>query len=418
MGGVIGMNSDLGTGSCFWFTLPLEQSENHETSEKYRDLSGKRILIVDDNTTNRNILINYLSRWGLEVSEVDNGSSALITLQTSAIQGVSYDLILLDMQMPVMDGLTLAKCLAQIPALAKIPIILLSSGDQFDLADYQSTGIVQRLLKPVRQLQLFDAIANALQGVSEAIMKPIEPEIQLPSYNGKKILVVEDNKINQKVIFAKLAKFDIIPDLAENGQLALEKLAQNTYDLILMDCQMPVMDGYSATRELRLLETSKGLLHQTVIALTATALEGDREKCLAAGMDDYLSKPIVSEQLMEILACRLGTQHMEITPALIAEDIFPSENSIIVWDQSATLKNLDGDSDLLYEMIELYLMEGPKQLSELTRFQAEGNLIALANTAHAIKGTTAHFLCRYGKSMCRIDWNKQHEVISLLIFRV
>jgi CheY-like chemotaxis protein len=391
MGGAIGMSSVPGKGSCFWFTLPLEQSERQDTSTEQYDLSGKRALIVDDNATNRNILNNYLGRWGLEVSEVNSGSAALMTLQASAIQGVIYDLILLDMQMPVMDGLTLAKCLAQIPALAKIPVILLSSSDQFDLVDYQSTGILQCLLKPVRQMQLFDAIVNALQGVSEASTNAAESEIQLPGYKGKKVLVVEDNKINQKVIIAKLAKFDIVPDLAENGQVALDKLAQGTYDLIFMDCHMPVMDGYTATRELRLLETSKGLPHQTVIALTANALEGELEKCLEAGMDDYLSKPIVSEQLMDVLACRIGGQDSETPPALLNENISPVEKSIIVWDEAAALKHLEGDFDLLYEMIELYLMEGPKQLSDLSRFQAEGNLLALANTAHAIKGTTAHF---------------------------
>ena len=398
MGGAIGMNSTPGIGTCFWFTLPLEQSECREAMEDARDFSGKRILIVDDNATNRNILINYLTRWGLDVSQVDNGSAALMQLQTSALQGVIYNLVLLDMQMPVMDGLTLAKCLAQIPALAKIPIILLSSGDQLELADYQHTGIVQRLLKPVRQLQLFDAIVNTLQGASSAsINKPAPPEIQLPRYSGKKVLVVEDNKINQKVIIAKLIKFDIVPDIAENGRIALDKLAQDSYDLILMDCHMPIMDGYMATRELRLLENSKGLPHQTVIALTANALEGEREKCLAAGMDGYLTKPIISEQLKEVLAYRLGIP-TEITAALSDENSASAVSSYIVWDETTALKHLDGDSDLLYEMIDLFLIEGPKQLKELLRFQAEGNLLALANTAHAIKGAIGHFYAETAKA--------------------
>jgi CheY-like chemotaxis protein len=212
----------------------------------------------------------------LEVSQADNGSIALMTLQTSALHGVTYDLIVLDVQMPVMDGLTLAKCLALIPAL-NIPIILLSSSDQLDLSDYQGTAIVQRLLKPVRQLQLYDAMNNALQGVLFTAQKPEAPEIQLPSYKGKKVLVVEDNNINQKVIVANLAKYDIAPDLAADGQLALAMLAKNSYDLIFMDCHMPVMDGYMATRDLRLLEESKHLPHQTVIALTANAMEGEQK---------------------------------------------------------------------------------------------------------------------------------------------
>jgi len=293
-----------------------------------------------------------------------------------------------------MDGLTLAKQLAEIPALAKIPIILLSSGDQLELADYESTGVVQRLLKPARQLQLFDAVVNALRGGSKVTPKPALAQLERPSYKGKKVLVVEDNKINQKVIVAKLAKFDIDPDLAENGQLALDKLAQSTYDLILMDCQMPVMDGYIATRELRLLEASQGLPHQTVIALTASAMKGDREKCLAAGMDDYLTKPIVTEQLMDMLACRLGAQPAEITPALSVEESTP----VIVWDATAALDSLDGDSALLDEMIALFLIEGPEQLSELSRVQAEGNLPALANAAHTIKGTVAQFYAESAKA--------------------
>ena len=304
---------------------------------------------------------------------------------------MNYDLMLLDMQMPVMDGLTLARCLRQIPALANLPIILLSSGDQLEHVDYQDTGIVQRLLKPVRQMQLYDAIVNALQGIAPATIKMAQSENELPSYQGKKVLVVEDNKINQKVIVAKLAKFNIVPEVAENGQLALDKLAQTSYDLIFMDCHMPVMDGYTATRELRLMETEKNLPHQAVIALTANALEGERDKCLAAGMNDYLTKPIVSEQLMAILAERLDVQPAEITPPLVNENLAPMAINTIVWDPSATLNHLEGDSALLDEMIALFLIEAPKQLSELIRFQAEGNLPALANTAHAIKGTVVHF---------------------------
>ena len=243
----------------------------------------------------------------------------------------------------------------------------------------------------MRQSQLLDAIVNALQGIPATPMKLSPHEIQLPSYKGKKVLVVEDNKINQKDIVAKLAKFDIVPDLAENGQLALDKFPQNYYDLIFMDCHMPVMDGYNATRQLRLLETSQELPRQTIIALTANALEGEREKCLVAGMDDYLTKPIVSEKLMAILACQLGTQPSVTTPTLCYENSTRTEHNLIVWNETAALEHLEGDSDLLYELITLFLIEGPKQLGELSRFQAEGNLLALANAAHAIKGTIAHF---------------------------
>ena len=376
MGGTIGADSVPGKGSCFWFTLPLLKSENTETPEQSWDFSGKRALIVDDNATNRNILHHHLNSWGFGINEVDSGTAALIELQTSASQGANYDLIVLDMQMPVMDGLTLAKCLIQIPDLAKIPIILLSSSNQVDRSDYQNTGIVQRLLKPARQSQLFDAIVNALQFVAQKPFKPALIELDIPNYSDKKVMVVEDNKINQKVIVAKLAKFNIIPELAENGSLALSKLEQRAYDLIFMDCQMPVMDGYSATRELRLLETREGLPHQTVIALTANAFEGEKEKCLASGMDDYLTKPVRNESLKNLLALYLGAQSTELAP---------------VWNKTAALKHLNGDSDLLHEMIDILLIEMPKQLHALAQFQAEANLPELAQTAHLIKGSVGHF---------------------------
>ena len=315
MGGTIGVSSIPGKGSCFWFTLPLTKSESDDPSISLHanDLSGKRILIVDDNATNRSILNSYLKSWGLTVSEADSGSAALMQLQTSTLQGISYDLILLDMQMPVMDGLTLAKCLTQIPALTHLTIILLSSDNQVEPADYQGTGIIQRLFKPLRQMQLYDAIANALKGRKQnpdSNNPPVDAETNLPNYQHKKVLVVEDNKINQKVIVAKLKKFNIVPDVEENGQLALDKLKQCRYDLVFMDCHMPVMDGYTATRELRLLESRQNLPRQTVIALTANALEGERDKCLAAGMDDYITKPIVSSRLMTLLNDKLGEQHL------------------------------------------------------------------------------------------------------------
>ena len=177
----------------------------------------------------------------------------------------------------------------------------------------------------------------------------------------------------------------------EYGQLALDKLAQTRYDLIFMDCHMPVMDGYTTTRELRLMETRKDLPHQLVIALTANALEGEREKCLAAGMNDYLTKPIVTEQLSAILAGRLGVQPAEIQPTLVNENFAPIAINTIVWDATAALNHLEGDRALVEEMIAIFLIEAPKQLSELARFSAEGDLSALANTAHAIKGAVGHF---------------------------
>lgn len=235
-----------------------------------------------------------------------NGDGLLGYLQTAELNGAAYHLILLDQQVSNTDGLTLARHLVQLPALADMAIILLTSESDTDPASYQGTSIAQCLRKPLRQQQLYQAIGSALQGAASNPVK-VPPNPQNHSYLGKKVLVVEDNKINQKVLVAKLNKFDIVPDVVENGLIALNKLADSRYDLIFMDCHMPVMDGYTATRELRVLEAKQGLPRQTVVAFTANALDGEFEKCLQAGMDDYITKPIATQQLQAILASRLST---------------------------------------------------------------------------------------------------------------
>jgi CheY-like chemotaxis protein/HPt (histidine-containing phosphotransfer) domain-containing protein len=201
--------------------------------------------------------------------------------------------------------------------------------------------------------------------------------------------VVEDNKVNQKVITGMLAKFLLTPEIADNGQLALDKLAQSTYDLILMDCQMPVLDGYQATRELRRQEIERGTARQAVVALTAHAAAGEREKCLAAGMDDYLTKPVTRNSLAEILARWLGAEATEPgqSPALESS----TADTAPVWDKAAALKGLEGDEGLLDDMIVSFLAEMPKQLCDIQVAQEQGDLPALANAAHAIKGSVSYF---------------------------
>ena len=387
MGGTVGLESAPGLGACFWFTLPLTLSEAKEVYAPPVDITGKRILVVDDNATNRTILKHYLIHWGFAVGQVDSGRAALIELEDAIANGAPYDLALLDMHMPGMDGQTLARIINETPALTGMPRILLSSGGLIGDAERQALGFTQSLLKPVRQSQLFDAIANALYSFVRVAPEKAKTETPVPSYQGKKLLVVEDNKVNQKVITGILAKFQLVPDIADNGQLALDKLAQSTYDLILMDCQMPVLDGYQAARELRRREMEQGSPRQAVVALTAHAAMGEREKCLAAGMDDYLTKPVTWVSLAEILARWLGT------PVSEAEQSPAIENNVmdVLWDQAAALKGLGGDEELLGDMIVSFLAEMPKQLSAIQVAQEQGELPALADAAHAIKGAVSYF---------------------------
>ncbi|MDD5578712.1 MAG: response regulator [Methylobacter sp.] len=390
MGGMIGVDSVIGSGTLFWFTVPLTPSDNN-TQPLLLDISGKRALIVDDNATNRLILEHYLSHWGIAVEQADNATDALVSLETAALKGKPFDLLLTDLHMPEMDGLALVKAITERPAIATIPRLILSSGDLVDNEEKSALGIAQSLLKPVRQSQLFNAISAALQSSGRQPLPVNRTETHLPNYSGKKILVVEDNKVNQKVILSLLAKFKLKPDLAENGQAALDQLKRETYDLILMDCQMPVMDGYEATRSLRSQEMAEGLtLRLPVVALTAHAVSGEREKCLAAGMDDYLSKPIAKTELAAALSRWLtDSVHLPVSPS--REGSIREESSLVIWDKVSALKRLEGDEALLAEMITLFLQDAPLRLSELNKALAENDLPALADAAHALKGMAMHF---------------------------
>jgi len=204
-------------------------------------------------------------------------------------------------------------------------------------------------------------------------------------------LVVEDNKINQKVILAMLRKFQCRPDLAENGQDALDKLAKHPYDLVLMDCQMPVMDGYEAIRILRGQELAGHIVRIPVIALTAHASAGEREKCLSAGMDDYLSKPISRSELTMMLAKWLGDFSPEQTGSFEKMELTEAETPSVCWDEAAALNRLDGDQELLDDMIKLFIEETPARLRALQEALACNDGATLADAAHAIKGMAGHF---------------------------
>lgn len=394
MGGSIGLESVPGQGSRFWFTLPLEHVAG-AAAPALPDFSHRRVLIVDDNATNRVILTHYLTHWGLEVGEADRGDTALAELEAAQRESRPYDLVLLDLHMPHMDGYGLAQAMNARPGLRDTPRLLLSSGGLAGEAELRALGIARSLLKPVRQSLLFNAIAEVL--ATKAKDKPRMPdksEALLPTYEGRRVLVVEDNRVNQKVIVAMLGKFGIAPDVADNGQAALDLLARAPYDLILMDCQMPVLGGYEATEELRAREFSAGSGRTPVIALTAHAATGEREKCLAAGMDDYLSKPVSRDRLAEALERWLGTSASmaprEAVPGP-AGDGGGSGPGGPSWSREQALARLDHDEELLAEMIGLCIEEIPKHLAALREAGASADLAALADAAHAIKGMAGHF---------------------------
>jgi len=390
MEGEIGFESVFGQGSRFWFTLPILPITNE--SQNYSvDFSSHRALIVDDNATNRIILEHYLIDWGFTVVHVDNASSAFHELNTAVSRGTPFTLLLSDLHMPEMDGLALIEEIKKSPAIAAIPKILLTSGGKRMTEDERvELSIAHCLIKPVRQLQLFDAVVDALQ-VAGLPEKPINQLVStLPDYSDKKILVAEDNKVNQKVILALLARFQIKPDVVENGKEVLDQLARQHYDLILMDCQMPIMDGYEATRHIRALEiTHHDNSHLPIVALTAHAAPGERDKCLSAGMDNHLGKPVSKEKLAAVL--KYWFKESADSWAIEQQNRLNESSALAEWDEALALQALDGDEDLLNDIVVLFIDEAPGQLTALINASQKGDMPALAEITHKLKGMAGHF---------------------------
>ncbi|HEV2742728.1 MAG TPA: response regulator, partial [Rubrobacter sp.] len=313
MGGEIGVESEPGVGSSFYFTLPLRKQPGDARSAQGppADLKDLRVLIVDDNSTNRQILRKQLSSWGMESREAEDGFAALEELRSAAREDAPYDLAILDMQMPGMDGIQLARRIGEDPSISPTRLVLLTStGRRSDSDEARRAGIEAYLTKPVRQSELYDAIATVVGASGEAREEdaPLVTRHTLREMNTAHrphLLLAEDNPVNQKVAARMLEKLGYRVDVAGNGLEAVEALARNRYAAVLMDVQMPRMDGYEATAEIRRREAIRAWRGEDhgipVIAMTANAMQGDREKALAAGMDDYLAKPVRQEDLDEVL---------------------------------------------------------------------------------------------------------------------
>ena len=415
MGGTIGVESEPGKGATFWFTVRLKQNPlaAEVKAEEGTALQGLRLLIVDDNATNRAILHEQVISWGMGNGSAENGEQALEMLRNAAKRGEPYDLAILDMRMPGMNGIELAQAIKADPAIAAARLVMLSSVGQYLNTDAAyAIGIAHILSKPVRQSHLYNCLVTVMekQLCTDATWHP------QPQSNGKvpagqlnaSVLVAEDNPVNQAVTVGMLEHLGCRAVVAGNGREALQALQQHAYDLILMDCQMPEMDGYEATRQLRRQEQhaagngGPAGKRMTVIALTANALSGSRETCLAAGMDDYLPKPFNETQLCTILkrwltnTASLNTeQDLPVNAAPLFIDRAPAEaaaeeTETSVVDEQALEQIRSLQPGLLEKVIHLFSTNTPALIAAIADAVAQSDPEALKKAAHTLKSSSAN----------------------------
>ncbi len=391
MGGQLQVKSQLNKGSTFYFaiTLPVDtsmhQDDSHISSEMLQNL---RVLVVDDNKTNRHILQDQLIHWHMQPMECSSADQALDILYAAQQDGEAFSLILSDMQMPEKDGIDFAKAIKAHAQLKHIPIILLTSGD-FPTAEEQHL-FARTLRKPVRSSDLFYAILHI---IGDATLDEVRPSYENPVAETRvklDILLVEDMEMNQLVAKGMFDKLGHTMTIANHGQEALDILQDNTFHIVFMDIQMPVMDGEQAVKCIREKEQSQGQgAHIPIVAMTANALKGDKERYLAAGMDGYISKPITLAKLSETLDELIETFNISGMEDTACQE--PMTEPQAQLDAEILERSFGDDTELTMMSMHIYLRDMPPLIEKMKKSVQEGNATLLAESAHTLKGLTGYY---------------------------
>ena len=404
MNGRIWIESEAGRGSTFHFTVALETrpeaaDESAVVPERdLTDLKGMRVLVVDDNAMNQRLLQEILTRWHMEPVLVDGGRAGLAAMNDAKQENRPFRLVLLDFQMPDMDGFAVAAAIKERPELSGSTIMMLSSvGQRGDAARCRELGVSGYLTKPVKQSVLLDAIQAALVGPMVAAV-PVKSGARAlvtqhslrESHRALRVLLAEDNAVNQALMTSLLKKRGHSVVVAGNGREAIEAHRAQPFDVILMDVQMPEVDGFEATAAIRAHDAAMGDgRHIPIVALTAHAMTGDRDRCLAAGMDAYLMKPVSPAELYSTLQSAVPRA---VTGEFKAPTPFtPPVTTRRPFDAAAALERVGDDRELLVRIIGIFRVESPKLLSAIRTSIASGDATALARSAHAFKGSVATF---------------------------
>ena len=398
MGGELALNSVENAGSTFYFTIelpvtvaPAEASDNTESVK----LDGLRALVVDDNPTNRRILEEVLRGWKMIPTLADGGPAALDELHKAADENKPFDLILTDCHMPKMDGFMFVEELKKFPELARSVIMMLTSSDRPGASAHcTDLGIAATLLKPLKQSELRETIVKTLgladrhQATLTAGQSASKPSIA----QHLRVLMAEDNLINQRVATRFLNKLGHSVRVVDNGEKAIRALQEDEFDVVLMDIQMPVMDGFKATTAIRKQEELTGH-HIPIIAMTAYAMSGDRERCLTAGMDDYVSKPINEASVAK--ACSLITKFNRSSVDVAVSNKIQEDAEIVpdqlVFDFPAALKRFEGDGEFVNEICGLILNSVPELISSLKSAVEQQDCESAGKAVHTIKGSVSNF---------------------------